>query len=115
MVLLVFGTGSIVYFASTVTAFIIEGDLRNVRFASRLKKRMKRMTDHVVVCGAGPGATLREARVRERFGMTVLAVRGRDSQSWIYNPDADERLGSGMTLVVLGSAEQVAELRRLAA
>src|SRR6185503_15560924 len=48
-----FGTGSIVYFASTVTAFIIEGDLRNVLFASKLKKRMKRMKDHVVVCGAG--------------------------------------------------------------
>ena len=60
------------------------------------------------------GATLREARVRERFGMTVLAVRARDQQSWVYNPDAGERLGPGMTLVVLGSAEQVAELRRVA-
>jgi voltage-gated potassium channel len=273
MVLLLFGTGSLVYFASTVTAFIIEGDLRNVLFASRLKKRMKRMKDHVVVCGAGstgrnvieellttgvpvvaidvregelreiaekfpraefsyivgdatdddvmaqtglerarglvaalssdkdnlyltvsgrqvnPGArivarcaelshvekirrsgadavvspnfiggmrlvsellrpavvrflddmlrdkraayrieeirlgdrirelgtTLRAARVRERFGMTVLAVRASDNQSWVYNPDADEKLETGMTLVVLGSAEQVAELRRLTA
>ena len=273
MVLLVFGTGSIVYFASMVTAFIIEGDLQNVLFASRMKKRMKRMKDHVVVCGAGstgrhvieellttgvpvvaidvregelreiaekfpraefsylvgdatdddvmaqtglerarglvaalssdkdnlyltvsarqtnPGArvvarcaelshvekikksgadavvspnfiggmrlvsellrpavvrflddmlrdrraayrieevqlgdgaadlgtTLRDARVRERFGMNVLAIRARDNQSWIYNPDADEKLGPGMTLVVLGSAEQVAELRRVAA
>jgi voltage-gated potassium channel len=273
MVLLVFGTGSLVYFASTITAFIIEGDLRNVLFASRLKKRMKRMKDHVVVCGAGStgrhvveellttgvpviaidvregelreiadkfpkaeyaylvgdatdddviaqtgldrarglvaalssdkdnlyltvsarqtnpsarivarcaelshvdkikrsgadavvspnyiggmrlvsellrpavvrflddmlrdkrapyrieeirlgeraselGTTLREARVRERFGMTVLAVRASDNQSWVYNPDADEKLGSGMTLVVLGSAEQVAELRRVTA
>ena len=273
MVLLVFGTGSIVYFASTVTAFIIEGDLRNVLFASRLKKRMKRMKDHVVVCGAGStgrnvieellatgvpvvaidvretelreiadkfphaeysylvgdatdddvmaqtglerarglvaalssdkdnlyltvsgrqtnpamrivarcaelshvekirrsgadavvspnfiggmrlvsellrpavvrflddmlrdrratyrieeiqlgdgaatlGATLRDARVRERFGMTVLAVRATDQQSWVYNPDANEKLGPGMTLVVLGSAAQVAELRRIAA
>lgn len=272
MILLLFGTGAIVYFASTVTAFIIEGDLRNVLFASKLKKRMKRMKDHVVVCGAGStgrnvieellatgvpviaidvreselreiadkfphaaftyivgdatdddviaqacverarglvaalssdkdnlyltvsgrqinpsvrivarcaelshvekirksgadavvspnfiggmrlvsellrpavvrflddmlrdkraayrieeirlgdgvtelGATLRDARVRERFGMTVLAVRASDNQSWIYNPDADEKLGPGMTLVVLGSAEQVAELRRLA-
>jgi voltage-gated potassium channel len=271
--LLVFGTGSIVYFASMVTAFIIEGDLRNVLFASRLKKRMKRMKDHVVVCGAGStgrnvieellttgvpvvaidmreselreiadkfpkaefsyivgdatdddvmaqsalerargmvaalssdkdnlyltvsgrqtnptarivarcaelshvekirrsgadavvspnfiggmrlasellrpavvrfldemlrdkraafrieevvlgdraaalGGTLRAARVRERFGMTVLAVRASDQQSWVYNPDADEKLGPGMTLVVLGSAEQVAELRREAA
>jgi voltage-gated potassium channel len=273
VVLLVFGTGSIVYFASTVTAFIIEGDLRSLMFASRLKKRMKRMKDHVVVCGAGstgrhvieellatgvavvaidvregelreiaekfpraefsylvgdatdddvmaqtgidrargvvaalssdkdnlyltvsarqtnPGArivarcaelshvekirrsgadavvspnfiggmrlvselqrpavvrflddmlrdrrviyridevrlgagaaglgdTLRDARVRERFGMTVLAVRASDDQSWVYNPDANERLGPGMTLVVLGSAEQVAELRRVTA
>jgi voltage-gated potassium channel len=273
MVLLLLGTGSIVYFASTVTAFIIEGDLRNVLLASRLKKRMKRMKDHVVVCGAGStgrnvieellvtgvpvvaidvregelreiaekfpraefsyvvgdatdddvmaqtglerarglvaalssdkdnlyltvsgrqtnpgarivarcaelshvekirrsgadavvspnfiggmrlvsellrpavvrflddmlrdrraayrieevqlgegaaglGATLRDARVRERFGMTVLAVRASDNQSWVYNPDANEKLGPGMTLVVLGSIEQVAELRRIAA
>lgn len=273
MLLLVFGTGSIVYFASMITAFIIEGDLKNVLFSSKLKKRMKRMKDHVVVCGAGStghhvieellstgtpvlaidvreaelrhiaeqhpkaefayiagdatdddvmaqaglerargmvaalssdkdnlyltvsarqlnpglrivaraaelshvekirrsgadavvspnfiggmrlvsellrpavvrflddmlrdrranyrieevqlgegvtalGATLREARVRERYGMTVLAVRGRDQQTWVYNPDASERLDIGMTLVVLGSAEQVAELRRATA
>jgi voltage-gated potassium channel len=271
--LLVFGTGSIVYFASTITAFIIEGDLRNVLFASRLKKRMKRMKQHVVVCGAGStgrhvieellttdtavvaidmrelelreiadkfpraefsylvgdatdddllaeaglerarglvaalssdkdnlyltvagrqinqalrivarcaelshvekirragadavvspnfiggmrlvsellrpavvrflddmlrdrraayrieeirlgdgatqlGATLRDARIRERFGMTVLAVRASDNQSWVYNPDASEKLGPGMTLVVLGSTEQVAELRKAGA
>lgn len=269
MILLVFGTGSIVFFASTITAFIIEGDLRNVLFASRMKKRMKRMKDHVIVCGAGStgrnvieellttgvpviaidvreselreiaekfpkaeftfivgdatdddvmaatnlpqarglvaalssdkdnlyltvsarqacpgcrivarcaelshvekirksgadavvspnfiggmrlvsemlrpavvrflddmlrdrgaafrieevqlgdsaaamGSTLRDAKVRERFGMTVLAVRGRDNQSWTYNPDASEKIGPGMTLVVLGSPAQVAALR----
>src|SRR5262249_23769802 len=42
VVLLIFGTGSIVFFASTITAFIIEGDLRNVLFANKIKKRMKR-------------------------------------------------------------------------
>jgi uncharacterized protein with PhoU and TrkA domain len=47
--------------------------------------------------------------------MTVLALRAGDSPSWVYNPDANERLGPGTTLVVLGSAEQVAELRRVAA
>ncbi|MEJ7602987.1 MAG: potassium channel family protein [Kofleriaceae bacterium] len=51
--LLVFGTGTLVFFASTITAFIIEGDLKDVLFASRLKKRMKRMKDHIIVCGAG--------------------------------------------------------------
>jgi voltage-gated potassium channel len=271
IILLVFGTGTIVFFASTVTAFIIEGDLRNVLFANKLKKRMKRMKDHVIVCGAGStgrnvieeliatgvpviaidtreaelkelaakhpeaeytylagdatdddvmaqanlpnarglvaalssdkdnlyltfsarqlnpgariiarateiahvdklrrsgadavvspnfiggmrmvsellrpaavrflddmlrdrrvayrieeirlgdkaaglGATLREARVRERYGMTVLAVSSSDG-SWTYNPDASEKLGAGMTLVVLGSSEQVAALREAA-
>ncbi|HWO20141.1 MAG TPA: potassium channel protein [Kofleriaceae bacterium] len=271
VMLLLFGTGSIVFFASMVTAFVVEGDLRNALFASRLKKRMKRMKDHVVVCGAGstgrnvieellkigtpvvaidinehelreiaekypkaeftflvgdatdddvmaqvnlpaargivaalssdkdnlyvtvaarqtvpglrivarcaelshvdklkragadavvspnfiggmrlvsemmrpavvrfldemlrdtrapyrieeillgPGAsdigsTLREARVRERFGMTVLAIRQSDNTSWTYNPDSSEKIAPGMTLVVLGSSAQVAELRKL--
>ena len=269
VVLLIFGTGSIVFFASTITAFIVEGDLRNVLFASKLRKRIRRMKDHVIVCGAGTtgrnvieelvatgvsvlaidkneaelkdiatkhpkadysyivgdatddeiiaqtnlgnarglvaalssdkdnlyltvaarqasasarivarcaelshvekirrsgadavvspnyiggmrlvsellrpavvrflddmlrdrraafrieeivlgeraeqlGETLRDARVRERFGMTVLAVRGKDAQVWTYNPDAGEKLGAGTTLVVLGSPEQVAALR----
>jgi voltage-gated potassium channel len=270
MLLLLFGTGSIVFFASTITAVIVEGDLKNALFANKLKKRMKRMKDHVVVCGAGStgrnvieeliktgvpvvaidvnevelrdiadkhpkaeytylvgdatdddvmaqtnlpeargivaalssdkdnlyltvsarqdnpkarivarcaelshvdklkksgadavvspnyigglrlvselirpsvvrfldemmrdrraafrieeitlgdgatalGSTLREARVRERFGMTVLAVRKKQDGVWNYNPDAGEAIGPGMTLVVLGSSEQVAELRR---
>jgi voltage-gated potassium channel len=269
VVLLLFGTGSIVFFASTITAFIIEGDLSNVLFARKLKKRIRDMQDHVIVCGAGStgrnvieellttgvsvvaidtreaelkeiadkfpkahfafivgdatdddvmaqtnlatarglvaalssdkdnlyltvsarqsnanarivarcaelshvdkikrsgadavvspnyiggmrlvsellrpavvrflddmlrdrraafrieevilgeraselGATLRDARVRERFGMTVLAMRGKDDEAWTYNPDASEKLAPGMTLVVLGSTEQVGELR----
>lgn len=270
MILLLFGTGSIVFFASTITAFIVEGDLKNALFANKLKKRMKRMKDHVIVCGAGstgrnvieeliktgvpviaidvnevelkdisdkhPGAqysfivgdatdddvmnqtnlknarglvaalssdkdnlyltvsarqenpsarivarcaemshvekikksgadavvspnyigglrlvsellrpsvvrfldemlrdrraayridevtlgagaegfgsTLKEARVRERFGMTVLATRRSSDSAWNYNPDASDPIGPGTTLVVLGSAEQVAELRK---
>jgi voltage-gated potassium channel len=269
MVLLLFGTGSIVFFASTVTAFIIEGDLRNVLFANKLKKRMRRMKDHIVVCGAGRtgenviaeliktgvpviaidtnetslkelaehnpnaaysyivgdatdddvmaqanlagarglvaalssdkdnlyivfssrqenpslrivarcielshvdklkksgadsvvspnyigglrlvsemvrpsvvrfldemlrdrraayrieeitlgngtsslGGSLREARVRERFGMTVLALRAKGAEGWTYNPDAGESISPGMTLVVLGSADQVLQLK----
>src|ERR1044071_4086918 len=79
MILLVFGTGSIVYFASTVTAFIIEGDLRNVLFASRLKKRMKRMKDHVVVCGAGStGRNVIEELLTT--GVPVLAIDVREGE-----------------------------------
>jgi voltage-gated potassium channel len=269
VVLLMFGTGTIVFFASTITAFIIEGDLKNALFLNKLKKRMKTMKDHVIVCGAGStgrnvieeliangipviaidtreselkdiadkypkaaytyvvgdatdddimnktnlpearglvaalssdkdnlyltvsarqtnakarivaraaelshvekikragadavvspnfiggmrlvselvrpavvaflddmlrdrraayriaevrlgtktgelGATLRDARVRERFGMTVLAMRAGEQGEWTYNPEAGEKLSAGMTLVVLGSAEQVSALQ----
>jgi voltage-gated potassium channel len=269
MLLLLFGTGSIVFFASMITAFVVEGDLRDVLAANKLKKRMKRMKDHVIVCGAGStgrnvidellrtgraviavdvneellkdiserhpkadyayvvgdatdddvmlqinikeargivaalssdkdnlyltvsarqenpalrivarcaemshvekmkkagadavvspnyigglrlvsemirpsvvkfldemmrdtraafrieevtlgdatealGSSLRDAKIRERFGMTVLAVRTKDASGWSYNPDADIKLGPGATLVVLGSSEQVAKLR----
>jgi voltage-gated potassium channel len=53
MVLLVFGTGVLVYFASTITAFVVEGELKSVLAAQRLKKRIKKMKDHFIVCGAG--------------------------------------------------------------
>ena len=73
MVLLLFGTGSIVYFASTITAFIVEGDLKNVLFSSRLKKRMKRMKDHVIVCGAGStGRNVIEELLKT--GVPVVAI-----------------------------------------
>jgi len=269
MLLLLFGTGSIVFFASMITAFVVEGDLKNVLSANKLKKRMKRMKDHVIVCGAGStgrnvieellktgrpviavdmnedilkelqekhpgtdfayvvgdatedevmeqinikeaaglvaalssdkdnlyltvsarqdnpklrvvarcaelshvekikkagadavvspnyigglrlvsemvrpsvvkflddmlrdaraayrieevtlgdstesvGGSLREARIREKYGMTVLAVRPKNDATWTYNPDADVKLAPGTTLVVLGSAEQVTKLR----
>lgn len=269
MVLLLFGTGSIVFFASMITAFVVEGDLKNALAANKLKKRMKRMKDHVIVCGAGStgrnvivellkmgrsviavdvnedllkeiaedypkadyayvvgdatddhvqeqismkeaaglvaalnsdkdnlyltvsarqdnptvriiarcaelshvdklrkagadsvvspnyigglrlvsemvrpsvvrfldemmrdakvtyridevtlgdgvselGGSLRDAKIRERYGMTVLAVRSKDAPSFTYNPEEDQKLAVGTTLVVLGSVEQVTKLR----
>lgn len=271
IVLLVFGTGVLVYFASTITAFIVEGDLTNLLKSKRLLKRIQRMKNHTIVCGAGStgghiieellsshmaviaidtdesrlqelaakypneefsylvgdatdddildqaalssstglvaalssdkdnlylvvsvrqqnpkariiarcselshvdklkragadsvvspnhiggmrmvsellrpavvrfldemlrdkratfridevrisdgelaGKSLREAQIRERFGMTVLAIKPADDKPWSYNPDAGERLSPGMTLVVLGSPDQVKSLRAFA-
>src|SRR5690349_11718470 len=79
IVLLVFGTGTIVFFASSITAFIIEGDLRNVLFASRMKKRMKRMKDHVVVCGAGStGRNVIDELIK--YDVPVIAIDTRESE-----------------------------------
>ena len=269
IVQLVFGTGVLVYFASTITAFIVEGDLKRALTSGRLRKRIKKMKDHVIVCGAGStgrhiieeliatltpvvaidtnedelkeiqqkhpraafayvvgdatdddvlaqvnlgearglvaalsgdkdnlyvvvsarqmnarvriigrcaeithieklkragadgvvspnfiggmrmvsemvrpsvvrfldemmrdkknnyrieevtvaeasslaGKTLRDADVRGRFGMSVLAVRPGAGEAWIYNPGPEVRLGDGMVLVVMGSPQQVRDLR----
>ena len=47
----------------------------------------------------------------QKYGMTVLAVRAKEGEAWTYNPDANVKIGPGMTLVVLGSAEQVSQLK----
>ncbi len=53
MVLILFGMGSFLYFASTLTAFIIEGELRTALREKRMRKRISKLEDHVIVCGAG--------------------------------------------------------------
>src|SRR3569833_1093292 len=79
IVLLLFGTGTIVFFASTITAFIIEGDLKNALFANKLKKRKKKMRDHVNVCGAGStGHNVIEELLAT--GVPVIAVDTRESE-----------------------------------
>jgi voltage-gated potassium channel len=51
--LLVLGMGTVVYFASALTALIIEGDLRRALRDTRMRKQIARLENHVVVCGAG--------------------------------------------------------------
>jgi len=51
--LILCGTGTLAYGLSVVTAFIVEGDLKNVLGQRRMEKALARMQGHVVVCGAG--------------------------------------------------------------
>ncbi len=52
-VLILFGMGSLIYFGSTVVAFWIELDVRQVRRRKRMEKTISNLNDHVVVCGVG--------------------------------------------------------------
>jgi voltage-gated potassium channel len=52
-VLIIAGIGVVLYFASTVTATIIEGDLQRALRKTRMRKRISKLDGHVVVCGAG--------------------------------------------------------------
>lgn len=53
MVLLVFGMGILVYFASTVTAFFVEGQLGHVFWRRRMRQAIAELREHLIVCGAG--------------------------------------------------------------
>jgi voltage-gated potassium channel len=51
--LIVFGMGTFLYFASTLTAVIIEGDLRAALRKTRMRKQIAKLEDHFIVCGLG--------------------------------------------------------------
>jgi voltage-gated potassium channel len=51
--LIVLGSGSLLYFGSTLTAFVVEGDLRGVLRRNRMQQQIDQLTDHYIVCGSG--------------------------------------------------------------
>ncbi|MDH3329134.1 MAG: potassium channel family protein [Desulfobulbaceae bacterium] len=54
------GIGVAMYFVSTLTAFLVEGELTNVFWRKRMEKQIRKLTDHVILCGAekvGAGTT----------------------------------------------------------
>jgi voltage-gated potassium channel len=53
MVLLVMGIGTFLYFVSSLTAMILEGDLQHAFRRKRMQKQIDAMKNHVIVCGVG--------------------------------------------------------------
>jgi K+/H+ antiporter YhaU regulatory subunit KhtT len=68
---------------------------------------------HDVTVGAGPLAdqTLREARIRERFGVTVLAITRAGSREVLLNPPPEAHLRTGDRVRLFGLPEQIAAFR----
>ena len=53
MIVMVTGLGVSFYFLSALTAFIIEGDLREVIWRRRMSQTIQSLRNHYIVCGAG--------------------------------------------------------------
>jgi voltage-gated potassium channel len=53
LLLILLGSGALLYFASTFTAFIVEGDLRGVLRNNAMQRSINRLRDHIIVVGAG--------------------------------------------------------------
>ncbi len=51
--LILLGSGSLLYSVSTLTAIIVEGDLRGVLRSRRMERMIEALKDHIIVCGAG--------------------------------------------------------------
>ncbi len=47
------GSGTLLYFVSSLTAFIVEGDLGGAIRRNRMQKRIDNLSDHYIVCGIG--------------------------------------------------------------
>lgn len=60
------------------------------------------------------GLSLREARLPEKCGLMIIAMRKHGDQFFTYNPSATERIEHADTVVVLGYRDQIVELRKQA-
>jgi voltage-gated potassium channel len=77
MVLILFGMGILVYFASTITAFFVEGQLEHVFWRKRMRQAIAQLKDHVIVCGAGVVAGhLMDEMMRVRRPVVAVIPQG---------------------------------------
>jgi len=52
-ILVVLGSGTVIYFVSALTAGIVEGDIRGLLRRTRMQKKTNTLSNHVIVCGLG--------------------------------------------------------------
>ena len=78
--------------------------------SSRTAEALPEVHEVTLVAGALADLSLGEARVRERFGVTVVSVE-RPGGDAVLNPSADTRLRPGDRLRVFGLPEQVDAFR----
>ena len=53
MILIVVGSGTLLYFLSNFTALVVEGDLQGILRQRRMQRHIEALEDHIIVCGAG--------------------------------------------------------------
>lgn len=69
LIFIILSLGTIAYAVSSITAFIVEGELKNLLGRRKMEKEIARLKDHYIVCGSDETA---QTIVRE------LSLTGRD-------------------------------------
>lgn len=86
----------------------MEGPARSAVTAS---EPLPRVEDVTIAAGSLADQSLREARIRERLGVTVVAVTRADGEVLVH-PSAETVLRPGDTVRVFGRPEQVEAFAR---
>lgn len=102
-----FGSGTLLYFVSTLTAFIVEGDIQGAIRRNRMQKRIDHLSDHFIVCGAGStGIHVVEELINTHHAFVVV---DRDEERLLNLAD---KLGQQRFLYVVGDATDDDTLRQ---
>lgn len=98
LVLIVLGSGTLLYFVSNLTALIVEGDLQGILRQRKMERTIDKLRDHVIVCGVG--STGRHAATELSVTGTPFVLIDRDEHRL---QELRDELGHD-TLYVVGEA-----------
>ena len=65
ILLILMGMGGVLYFISTATAFVLEGQLGHVFWRRRMERKSAHLSNHVIVCGSGSTALYTAGEIRD--------------------------------------------------
>ncbi|HEY8909182.1 MAG TPA: NAD-binding protein, partial [Desulfosporosinus sp.] len=76
--LMLVGVGVMLYFAGLMMAYLIEGQLAGVYGRRKMNKKIERLQDHIIVCGAGRVGRQVLYRLRKEGAICVLIEQQED-------------------------------------
>jgi voltage-gated potassium channel len=76
MFIIVFGLGAFAYYFSHLVSYIVEGDLKNFFWNKKMIKNSAKLSNHIIVCGAGKtGVNVVEELVASKKQVVVIESR----------------------------------------
>lgn len=99
--MILFGIGVLTYALSTLTAFIVEGELNDILRRRRMEAKIKKLSGHYIICGAGrTGRTIMEELIKtdrtvvvvDRDGAVIDELQEKGILALQGDPTSDETL-----------------------
>jgi len=77
MFIIVFGLGAFAYYFSHLVSYIVEGDLKNFFWNKKMIKNSEKLSNHIIVCGAGKtGVNVIEELIASKKQVVIIENRG---------------------------------------